>query len=161
MSELIGNLQDPRTLSSSAALVATAASAIYFYNEIQTLKANIAELRDHMSNIIPMVDPKIRDTIKALNSRMDATQRDVNLLSHNIHHVAQEGTRGPLSLPAYKRVTPKTVTKVVDRPPIKAGRPAPKPKGKEKASVPTSPRNEDDGPEEDSDVLAAVQAMQG
>jgi hypothetical protein len=162
MSGVLDNLQDPRTISSSAALIATAVSSVYFYNEIQTIKANIAELREHLATILPSIDPKLRENIKSLNARIDSTQKEMNTLSHTLGSGSHPQVQ-TVTLPGYNRVT----QKLHETKTVKPESVAKAVKGKEKkehrvyTKVQVEPEPEVVEEEEDEDIANAVKLMQG
>jgi hypothetical protein len=70
--------KDFSTIASSSALVVSVGSTIYFYQRIGVLEATVNELKENLSKIIPLVDPKIATYLQQSNAGIKLLEQRIN-----------------------------------------------------------------------------------
>src|SRR5438045_1581160 len=86
------NFKDVRTITSVSALVAVGVASSYFLTENTARKEEIAELKKHLSSVIPHVNPdtsklleRLMNTINLLDSKLAKAEEDIKILQRSIN----------------------------------------------------------------------------
>jgi hypothetical protein len=103
------NFKDVRTITSVSALLAVGVASSYFLTENSSRKEEIAELKKHLSTVIPHVNPdisKILDrlmtTVNLLDSKLTKAEEDIKILQKSIN-----GDENQTPKRSYQRITQK------------------------------------------------------
>lgn len=103
------NFKDIRTITSVSALVAVGISSSYFLTENSSRKEEIAEIKKHLTTLVPHVNPdigKILDrlmtTVNLLDSKLSKAEEDIRILQKSIN-----GDENQTPKRSYQRITQK------------------------------------------------------
>lgn len=122
-----------QNIAAGSAVLITITSGVYFYQKINDLEDRVKQLEQHLSSIIPRVDPKIGYNLHQCVQGIQILDRRITELKQN--NQMENAPVKPVSIKPYKRLT--------------------NPSGEPVVNIPTASEIDEDDPE----IIAAVAAL--
>ncbi len=96
-------------IATGSAVVVAVGSVVYFHNRITELEGKVAEIQNHLTSIIPRVDPKIGQNLQQCVRGIEVLDRRINELRTQLPNRSPSPVESqpekPVSVPIKKKYT--------------------------------------------------------